>query len=226
MASPEIFTAEITLPPSDLIYGGYSATGAGVLTLNRSGDALKVQGQAQTETLYNSKHRIEDASLVWDGIVNIGAKTYEGTAFLEGKEISGEIFVADTARMNWDGVANLDTRDYAGKLSVESEKISSDLFSADAARVSWDGNVSTGDETTAKGYWTISAEKARTTRRARAAELADTLSLFPALSVVPVAEHFAPDLKVIVEGFFLGANVTGEGDLEYGSEGFKLTPKR
>ena len=225
MASPEIFTAEITLPPSDLIYGGYSATGAGILTLNRSGDALKVQGQAQTETLYNSKHRIEDASLVWDGIVNIGAKTYEGTAFLEGKEISGEIFVADTARMNWDGVANLDTRDYAGKLSVESEKISSDLFSADAARVSWDGNVSTGDETTAKGYWTISAEKARTTRRARAAELADTLSLFPALSVVPVAEHFAPDLKAIVEGFFLGANVTGEGDLEYGSEGFKLTPK-
>ncbi len=224
LASLDSFQAEIVMPMSDLSYGAYSAKGSGAISVAPFGDGLKIQGQAETETLSNSKQMIEDASLTWDGIINIDRQSFDGAIMLAGKDISGDIFEANTAQINWEGLADLDARSYDGKLTLESDEVSSDLFAADIARVSWNGVVTNGDETRARGMWSVSTAGARTPRPARAVELADTLSLFPALSVVPVTEHYARELKQIVESFFLGADVKGEGELDYGPAGFKLTP--
>jgi len=166
----------------------------------------------------------ETAQILWDGTANLDKQLYSGKYSAESMAISGDKFTADRARIEGDGIANLETRSYDGKLSVESQAISSALIAADAAHIKWDGKLSNAEYVLVQGQWSISTDKARTPRAARAAELAETLSLFPALSVVPVTEHYAPDLKQTVEKFLLGADVKGQGGLEYGPEGFKLTP--
>ncbi len=221
----KFFKAEITLPMSDLSYAGVSAKGSGLVTIEHAGgDNIQFQGQTQTETLFNSNFRIEDAALNWDGAVNLDARSYAGRISVDGRDISGEILAADTARIGWDGVANFASKTYDGEVIVNGQAISSDLFAAEAVRLSWNGESSNFDEILAKGKWSISADRARTPRAERAEELAETLSLFPALSVVPVTEHYAPELKQTVEAFLLGADVKGEGDLDFGPEGFKLNP--
>ena len=224
VSAPKRFTAEITLAPSDLSYGGYSAKGAGVVMLERSGGNVKVQGQTQTDTLSNTKLQIADAHLRWDGSVNLEERSYAGQISVDGKKITGDLFEVEAARLSWDGTANLDAQSYVGKISGETEAIVGDLFEADATRISWDGNLSNADERLAKGQWSIAADRARTPRPARAKELADTLSLFPAMSVVPVTEHYAPELKQTVETFLLGADVNGQGTFEYSPQGFMLAP--
>ena len=52
--SKEVFTADITLAPSDLSYGGFSAQGAGVVSIEKTGQDMRVTGQAQTCLLYTS----------------------------------------------------------------------------------------------------------------------------------------------------------------------------
>ena len=226
ITTSESFKAEIKLPLSDLSYAGVSAKGSGLVTLEKSGGGnIEFQGQTQTETLSNSNFRIEDASLDWDGQVNLEARSYIGTITVDGQDISGDILGAGAARLSWDGTANFDSKTYDAKISVDGQKIASDLFAAEAVALSWDGVSSNADEIQAKGQWSISADRARTPRAARADELAETLSLFPALSVVPVTEYYAPELKQTVETFLLGADINGEGDLDYGPAGFKLTPK-
>ena len=225
ISAPDVFIAEISLPLSDLSYGDVSAKGSATVSLESlGGDEIITQGSAQTETLSNSNHRIEDAQLGWNGTVNTTRRVYDGHVSVNGNDITGEIFAATSARLQWDGQAALNDQSYQGKLTVESQDISSALFAADGVELSWDGHVSTAEEAQAKGRWSISADQARTARRARAAEVAETLSLFPALSVVPVTEYYAEELKKTVEALLLGADVRGEGDLDYGAAGFKLSP--
>ncbi len=186
--SPETFTADITLASSDLSYGGYSARGAGVVTLDKTEHALRITGQAQTETLSNEIVDIAEADLEIDGLLN------------------------------------LDTREFIGSTSLESESISSDLFASGPTRLGWDGSIAPQDGLRASGTWLISAENARSPRTERAYEVAETLSLYPALSVVPVTEHYAPQMRKLVFDFIKGADVAGQGRLDYGPDGFTINP--
>jgi hypothetical protein len=219
------YQAEVTLPLSNLTYGDIAAQGEGSLVLNRSGEEISVRGQAETKTLSNSKIRIENARLEWDGNLSSDFQTYQGTALIDGQKISGDSILAEAARIGWDGTVDQKQKNYAGRLTVEGHEIASDLFAADAAEIEWAGDVSTLETVLAKGQWSVDAKRARTPRRARAEELADTLSLFPAVSVVPVTEHFAPELKQIVMEFLLGADVKGRGAFEFGPSGFLLSPE-
>ena len=182
------FSSEITLAPSDLSYAGYAAKGAGFTTLEKSGDDLRVIGQAQTATLSNGKLDVTDAHLQFDGIFNLEAMNYVGSASLDG------------------------------------DSLSSALFASGPARLAWDGTVFPHSDFRADGTWTVAAENARSPRPARAAEVAETLSLFPALSKVPVTEHYAPQLRATVENFILGSDVAGQGQLIYGPDKFTINP--
>lgn len=141
------------------------------------------------------------------------------TATLSNSEIS----VSD-ADLQIDGKFNLDSRTYDGSVSLDGRNISSDLFASGPARIGWDGTVALLDEIQASGTWTINAVNARSPRPARAAEVAETLSLFPALSVVPVTEHYAPELRAVVLDFISAADISGQGRLDYGPKGFTLNP--
>ena len=186
--SKETFTTDITLAPSDLSYGGYSAQGAGVATLEKSGRNLRIIGQAQTETLSN-----------------------------ENVEVT-------KAHVQIDGMLHLDTMRFLGSTSVESESVTSALFASGPMRLGWDGDITPKETMHASGTWIISAENARSPRPARAQEVAETLSLYPAMSVVPVTEYYAPQMQDIVFDFISGSDISGQGRLDYGPEGFAVNP--
>lgn len=182
------FKSEITLAPSDLSYAGYSAKGAGFVTLEKTEAKLRVVGQTQTATLSNGKLDITDAHLQLDGRLN------------------------------------LDTLAYTGSVSLDGGSLSSDLFASGPARLAWDGEVSPRSDFRATGTWSVTANNARSPRPARASEVAETLSLFPVLSVVPVTEHYAPQMFSTVEDFILGSDVSGQGQLSLGPDGFTINP--
>ena len=130
----------------------------------------------------------------------------------------------DDAHMRVDGTLDLSSLDFSGGISVDSNKLSSDLFASGPARLAWDGSISPRGDFEASGTWMIAAENARSPRPARAAEVAETLSLFSALRVVPVTENYAPQIRNTVEAFILGSDVAGQGRLEFGAEGFTVNP--
>jgi len=184
----DAFSADITLAPSALSYGGYSAQGAGVVTLEKSGSDLRIIGQAQTETLSNDTIDISDA------------------------------------HVQLDGTLNLRTMSFLGSASVESQTVSSALYASGPTRLGWDGQISPKTEMRALGTWMVSAENARSPRPARAREVAEILSLYPAMSVVPVTEHYAPQIRELVFEFLSGSDISGQGHFEYGPEGFAVNP--
>ena len=186
--SKEVFTADITLAPSDLSYGGFSAQGAGVVSIEKTGQDMRVTGQAQTETLSNENVQVTEAHVQIDGILN------------------------------------LDTMRFLGSTSLESENVSSELFASGPMQLGWDGDIFPKDNMRATGTWIVSAKNARSPRPARAGEVAETLSLFPAISVVPITEYYAPEMRDIVFGFISGSDISGQGQLDYGPEGFSVNP--
>ncbi len=136
---------------------------------------------------------------------------------------NGKLDVED-AHLQFDGTLNLDAMQYVGSISVDGDNVTSEVFASGPVRLGWDGTVSPRGDMRASGTWTIAAENARSPRPARAAEISETLSLFPALSSVPVTEHYAPQLRETVKGFILGSDLAGQGQLSYGPEGFTVNP--
>ena len=128
------------------------------------------------------------------------------------------------AHLQLDGTLNLDSFDFAGSVSLDGDSLSSDLFASGPARLGWDGIVAPRRDMRASGTWTFAAEKARSPRPKRAAEVAETLSLFRALSNVPVTEHYAAQLRETVYDFLIGSDLAGQGRLTYGPEGFTVNP--
>jgi len=128
------------------------------------------------------------------------------------------------ADLNIDGTFNLDAMTYVGGLSLDGDGLSSELVATGPARLAWDGQISLQDDIDAAGTWSVDIQMARSPRQARAEELAETLSLFPALSVVPVTEHYAPDIRETVLDFIVGSDVNGQGRLTFGPEGFSINP--
>ena len=186
--TPNEFSSELSLSPTNLSYGGYAATGTAQLTLEGSKEEIRVQGRAQTDSFSNGKLTIENANMVLDG------------------RLKPEVLA------------------YAGDISVEGETVSSDLFAADAAQLNWSGDISKPESFIAVGDWSVDVKRGRTPRAARADELAETLSLYSAVSVVPVTEHYAPELKQMVNRFLLGSDVQGSGRFDIGPSGFTLAP--
>ena len=182
------FTAEITLAPSDLSYAGFAAQGAGFVTLEKTGEQIRLIGQTQTETLANAQKTVADAHLKFDGLFDLSELQYQG------------------------------------QISLDGDSLSSDLITSGPATLEWGGIISRGDTIEAQGDWRVTAKQARATRDKRAAELADTLSLYQSLSVVPVTEHYAPEIRRTVLDFLLGSDVSAQGKLNYTAEGFTIKP--
>lgn len=122
------------------------------------------------------------------------------------------------------GAVNLETSVFNGTVAIDGQAIKSQPFAADAVRLDWDGDISRDETIQAKGQWTVNATQARIPDPARAVEVASTLSLFPALSVVPVTENFAPDIRRTVRDFLVGSDISGRGQLDYGPDGFTVIP--
>ena len=191
--TPEIFTSEIILRPTNVSYGGYSAKGEAGLSVQGevSGGALQnilIQGLASTENLSNGRLSLADANLTLDGKFDVK------------------------------------TRAYTGEISVAGKSVSSDLFAADSVALSWSGALSKPSGFIATGNWSLAADQARIPAASRANDLAETLSLYPAVSVVPVTEYFAPELKQTVRSLLFGADVDGAGAFEFGPDGFTIAP--
>jgi hypothetical protein len=182
-------TGEITLAPSNLSYAGYAAQGAGFVTLEKTGEQIRLDGQIQTETLSNTQMTVTDTHLKLDGLFDLSDLNYEG------------------------------------QISLDGDSLLSDLITSGPSALEWDGVISLGDTMEAQGDWRIAAKQARATRTERAAELANTLSLYQSLSVVPVTEHYATEIRSTVQDFLLGSDVKASGELNYAAEGFTIKPE-
>jgi len=194
---------------------------------------LFIDGQALSEKDFNAEITLAPSDLSYGGYAAKGA----GVVTLEKagpnlrligqtqtEVLSNDKLDVSDAHLQFDGTMDLDALSYTGGISLESERLSSDLLASGPARLGWDGIVSLKDGVKAKGTWIVSAKDARSPRRARAAEVAETLSLFPALSKVPVTENYAPAMRSTVEDFILGSDVAGQGQLNYESGGFTINP--
>ena len=178
-----------------------------------------------TDLAYGGYSAQGEAGLTVEGAISKGALQdilIKGLASTD-KLSKGKLSI-DGANLALDGKLNVHARSYEGEISIDGQSVSSDLFAADAAELHWSGVVSKPESFLATGNWAFSADQARVPRAARAEELAETLSLFPAVSVVPVTEYFAPELKQAVKSFLRGANVEGMGSFEFGPSGFTIAP--
>lgn len=128
------------------------------------------------------------------------------------------------AHLRAEGAYDLSTQRWDGEIAVDGKTLDSQAFAADAVELTWDGEINHKDEIVAAGDWAMSATRARTPDTSRAQSLAETLSLASALSVVPIAEHFSPELTQTVKTVLSGADVSGAGRLAWTPTGFTLTP--
>jgi len=128
------------------------------------------------------------------------------------------------AHLQIDGTLNLESRSYIGSVSLEGDALESELFASGPAQLAWDGEIIPRSGLQATGTWTVKAKDARSPRPARAAEVAEKLSLAPALMNVPVTVHYAPHLKETVLEFLSGSDVKGVGQLSYGPDGITVNP--
>ena len=135
---------------------------------------------------------------------------------------NGSVSIAD-ASTAFSGQIDPDTFFYQGKLSIQGGRIESEPFTAEAVNFSWDGDISPTGEKSANGTWHIKANTLALPMKDRQEAVADTLSLYPALSVIPVSEHYADPLKQALKGFFSGTDMTAKGHFDYGSDGFSIT---
>ena len=138
--------------------------------------------------------------------------------------LSNENLAVTQAHLQLDGTYNLDARAYKGGVSLDSDAFSSDVFASGPIHLGWDGDLSLKEEKTALGTWTVRAENGRAAHTARAAEVAEKLSLYSALGKVPVTEHYAPHIKDTVLDFLTGSDVAGQGRFTYNSDGFTVNP--
>ncbi len=194
---------------------------------------LYIDGEAPTKTDFTSEITLAPSDLSYAGY------SAKGAGFVALEKTGGELRIigqAQTAALSnsrlditdadlqLDGTLNLETLSYAGSASLDGQTLSSDLFASGPARLGWDGKISPRGQINASGTWSVSAQNARSPRPARAAEVAETLSLFPAFSKVPVTEHYAAQMRDTVFDFIMGSDVAGQGNLIYGPEGFTVSP--
>jgi len=138
--------------------------------------------------------------------------------------LSNEDLSIRNAHIRVDGAVDIKALSYTGLIEVDGEKIESEPFAASAINLDWDGEIASGEGLTADGQWTLSAQGAKLPNIERVEMVADTLSLYPALSVVPVSEHFAAPVKSTIKEFLVGTDLDAAGGLNFGSQGFTLTP--
>ncbi len=122
------------------------------------------------------------------------------------------------------GNIDLESRAYLGTIKVDGETIESEPFAAASVNLDWDGNIISDENLTASGTWVLSAQNAKLPRPERVEAVADTLSLFPALNVVPVSEHFAASVKSTIKDFLMGTDLDAAGRLNFTPEGFTISP--
>jgi hypothetical protein len=224
---------------SDSTTGAFPERGIGLtngtLVLNSPlGEAkLFIDAEIPTPSHFKSEITLAPSDLSYSGYAAQGAgfvtleKTNDDirvTGQTQTKTLSNSKLSVTEAHLNVDGTVNLNDRAYVGSLSLDGESLSSELFASGSARLGWDGRVSVQDGLQAIGTWSVTAKNARSPRPQRAADLANTLSLFPALSVVPVTEQYALEIRETVLNFLLGSNVAGQGELIYGQDGFTINP--
>lgn len=192
-----------------------------------------IDAEIPTQQTFKSEITLAPSDLSYAGYAAKGAgfttveKTGDDIRFIGQAQTAtlsnGKLDVTD-AHLQFDGGFNLKDMAYTGSLSLASDSLSSVLFASGPTRLSWDGKLAPRGAFNAEGTWSITAKNARSPRPARAAEIAETLSLFTTLRKVPVTEHYAPQLRSTVENFILGANIAGQGRLIYGPEGFTVNP--
>ena len=131
------------------------------------------------------------------------------------------------ARFRVDGTFDLTAKSYAGEVGVVGMSIESDVFAAKAINYDWDGSIqmphSANESVTAAGSWALQAQDAKLPKTERVDMVAETLSLYPALSVMPVSEHYAGSLKSTVKDFFAQTQLEASGQIDYGAHGFAIT---
>lgn len=207
----------------------------GTLQLNSllGGATLYFDADIPTTKDFTSEITLAPSDLSYGGFAAEGAGVVslakEGTNLqisgqAQTETVSNSILAVTSAHLQFEGMFDLDERSYLGSVSLDGESLSGDLVASGPARLAWDGRVDLLNDLQATGTWMISAEDARSPRPARAKEVAETLSLFPTLNVVPVAEHYAAELRDTVQTFILGSDISGQGRLDYGPDGFTLNP--
>ena len=213
---------------------GVQLTDATLILTSPLGDAtLYIDADIPTQEIFTSEITLAPSDLSYGGYAAKGA----GIVTLEKSganvRVIGQTQTATLsntkleitdAHLQFDGTVNLEALDYTGSVSLDGARISSDVYASGPARMAWDGTISRGDTLEAAGTWIITAEDARSPRPARAAEVAEKLSLFSTMRNVPVTEHYAPQLRDTVRDFILGADIAGQGRLIYGPDGFTLNP--
>lgn len=213
---------------------GFTLTDGTLILTSPLGEAtLYIDAQVPTAKDFTAEITLAPSDLSYSGYGAKGAGfvTLEKSARelriigqAQTEALSNSKLSVTDAHLRLDGTLNLDSFDYTGSASLDGDSLSSDLFASGPARLAWDGNVSPRGDMRASGTWSVAAHNARSPRPARAAEVAETLSLFPALSKVPVTEHYAAQLRKTVYDFLLGSDVAGQGNLTYGPNGFTVSP--
>lgn len=117
------------------------------------------------------------------------------------------------------------TYGYKGQVAIQGGRIDSEPFTAGSVNFYWDGNVLPTGEKRADGLWRLDAKALALPMEDRQEAVADALSLYPSLSVIPVSEHYADPLKQALKGFFSSTNMIAKGHFEYGSDGFTITAR-
>lgn len=224
---------DATEAPSRFPKNGVSITDGTLYLSSPLGEAtLYVDVTAPTADQFDAEVTLAPSALNYGGLKAEGAgfatlKRRGSNISIEGQTqtdvLSNANIKIEDATLGLDGTTNLDDMSYGGQIAINGDNIASKLFAADAVDLTWDGKVSREETLLANGAWNVIAKAARTPRPERADELAETLSLAPALRNVPVTEHYAPSLVKTVRDFLVGADITGSGQLEYGPSGFTVT---
>jgi len=195
--------------------------------------AIYIDAEIPNETQFTTEVTLAPSDLAYGGFAANGAGfmtlTRDGskltlTGQTQTDTLSNKDLQIEDAHLRLNGIADLEAQSYSGQVTIDGQKITSEIFAADGIKLDWRGDLSRSTSVRAKGAWAVTTQNARTPNHARAKELAETLSLSPALSVVPVTEHFSPQLSQMVEGFLRGADITGSGQLNYEPEGFVIAP--
>ena len=198
------------------------------------GDAvLYIDADIPNEEAFSSEITLAPSALSYGGYAAKGAGFVTLEKAGDSLRVMGQTQTETLANQNlsitkaylqFDGTLNLESKSYTGSISLEGDTLESELFASGPAQLAWDGEIIPRSGLQANGTWTVKAKDARSPRPARASEVAEKLSLAPALMNVPVTVHYAPHLKETVLEFLSGSDVKGVGHLSYSPDGITVNP--
>lgn len=199
----DLFEATILISPTALNYQNWQTSGSARLDLNVSGNEKEIDALIQLDTLTGESLTLKSAALEAGGVLRVDTKLPINLEKLD--------------------------MDFQGNVKGSAGDVDTKPFNLKDSAFSWSGELTRNTASVVpiglNGDLSLSTRQFSIIDKARARGLAETLTLYDALTKTPIAQHFSPSVTKAIENMLHQSSVETSAALRFDTKGadVKLT---